>query len=161
MEKRFIYLFIITCFFFLTGFSHAPAPETEKLYLVRKVIDGDTIMLENKDIIRYIGIDTPETVHPKMLVQHFGKEASQANADLVGAKKVKLEFDVQKKDQYNRILAYVYVDDIFVNAWLVENGYARVATYPPNVKYQDLFLKLEKEARENNRGLWGNNAKPD
>jgi len=66
-----------------------------------------------------------------------------------------LEFDAQKRDKYGRLLAYVYVDDVFVNAWLVENGFAQVMTVPPDVKYQDLFLKLQKEARQNKKGLWG------
>ncbi len=70
-------------------------------------------------------------------------------------KTVRLEFDVQQVDRYNRLLAYVYLKDgTFVNAWLVENGYAVVMTIPPNVKYQELFLKLQREAREAKRGLW-------
>ncbi|MFQ5989748.1 MAG: thermonuclease family protein [Candidatus Methylomirabilales bacterium] len=70
-------------------------------------------------------------------------------------KTVHLEFDVEQRDRYKRLLAYVYLDDCtFVNAWLVEHGYAQVMTVPPNVKYQDLFLKLQREAREQKRGLW-------
>ena len=66
-----------------------------------------------------------------------------------------MEFDVQQVDRYNRLLAYVYLeDDTFVNAWFVENGYAMVMTVPPNVKHQAFFLKLEREAREAKRGLW-------
>ena len=139
---------------FITGFGKPPASAPEDLYLVTRVIDGDTIELANGDGVRYVGIDTPETKHPKKPVQYFGKEAYEANKKLVEGKKVKFEFDVQKKDKYDRILAYVFVDDIFVNAWLVENGYAHASSYPPNVKYQNLFLNLQKEARENNKGLW-------
>ncbi len=70
-------------------------------------------------------------------------------------KTVRLEFDVEQRDRYGRLLAYVYLEDgTFVNAWLVENGYAMVITVPPNVKYQELFLKLQREARETRRGLW-------
>jgi micrococcal nuclease len=70
---------------------------------------------------------------------------------------VRLEYDVEHHDKYNRTLAYVYLEDgTFVNAWLVENGYARVSTYPPNVKYQDKFIELERKAREEGKGLWGN-----
>lgn len=125
-----------------------------KFHKAIRVIDGDTIKLENGETVRYIGIDTPETVHPNKPVQYYGKEASEYNRNLVEGKTVYLEYDVQERDKYGRLLAYVFVDDIFVNARLVKEGYARVSTYPPNVKYQDLFLKLEREARENSRGLW-------
>ena len=121
---------------------------------VERVVDGDTIKLANGEKVRYIGIDTPETKHPRKPVQYFGKEAFEANRKLVEGKTVRLEFDVQQRDKYGRLLAYVYVDDIFVNAWLVENGFAQVSTYPPNVEHQELFLKLQREAREKNRGLW-------
>ena len=135
----------------LSGFGSAPPKDT---YLVKRVIDGDTIKLSNGETVRYIGIDTPETKHPKKPVQYFGREAAAANKKLVGGKRVRLEFDAQKRDKYGRLLAYVYVDDIFVNAWLVENGFAQVMTIPPNVKHQELFLKLQREAREKKRGLW-------
>ncbi len=82
-------------------------------------------------------------------------EASEANSKLVDGKTVHLEFDVQQLDKYGRTLAYVYLEDgTFVNAWLVENGYAAVMTIPPNVKHQEMFLKLQREAREAGRGLW-------
>ncbi len=121
---------------------------------VARVIDGDTIVLENGERIRYIGIDTPETKHPSKPVEYYGKEATEANRKLVEDKTVRLEFDAQERDKYGRLLAYVYVDTIFVNAELVRQGYAKVSTYPPNVKYQDVFLELEHEAREKRRGLW-------
>jgi len=106
--------------------------------------------------VRYIGIDTPETHHPMKGVERAGKEASEANRKLVDGKTVRLEFDVQEQDRYGRLLAYVYLEEgTFVNAWLVENGYAVVMTIPPNVKYEALFRKLQREAREAGRGLWG------
>jgi micrococcal nuclease len=74
---------------------------------------------------------------------------------LVEDKRVRLELDVGERDRYGRVLAYVYVGDVFVNAWLVANGYAQVMTVPPNVKYADLFVKLEQDAREAAKGLWG------
>jgi micrococcal nuclease len=135
---------------FLCGFASPPL----NLFKVERVVDGDTIKLANGERVRYIGIDTPETKHPRKPVEYFGKEASAANKKLVEGKKVRLELDVQKRDRYGRLLAYVYVGDIFVNAWLVENGYAQVATYPPNVKYQKMFLKLQNEARASSKGLW-------
>lgn len=119
------------------------------------VVDGDTIRLTGGEYVRYIGIDTPETVHPETPVEWMGKEASDFNTQLVDGKTIRLEFDAQKKDKYNRLLAYVYVGDVFVNAELVRQGFAQVSTYPPNVKYQDLLLEMQKEAREAKHGLWG------
>lgn len=158
-SKVFLCLFMLSISMLLSAFGNAPSPEAQKqdLFLVTKVIDGDTIKLANGEKVRYIGIDTPETKHPKKAVQYFGKEAYVANRKLVEGKKVRFEFDVQKRDKYGRILAYVYVDNIFVNAWMVENGYAYAVTYPPNVKYQELFLKWQREAREKGKGLWERN----
>lgn len=127
----------------------------EQEILVIKVIDGDTIKLVNGEVVRYIGIDTPETVHPSKPVQCFGHEASQKNKELVEGKMVRLEKDISERDKYGRLLRDVWVGDIFVNEYLVRQGYAQVYTYPPDVKYQDLFLQAQREARENNRGLWG------
>lgn len=121
---------------------------------VAKVIDGDTIVLESGVKVRYIGVDTPETVHPSKPVEFMGKEASDFNKGLVEGKDVRLEYDVQREDKYGRTLAYVYVGDLFVNAELVRMGYAQVSTYPPNVRHVDLFTALQREAREAGRGLW-------
>ncbi len=127
---------------------------------VVRVVDGDTIQVccvfGDRVKVRYIGVDTPETHHPMRGVEPYGKEASEANHMLVDGKTVSLEFDVEQRDRYGRLLAYVFLKDgTFVNAWLVENGYAMVMTVPPNVKHQELFLKLQREAREAGRGLWG------
>ncbi len=128
--------------------------EEEKTYLVTKVIDGDTITIEGGEVIRYIGIDTPETVHPSKPVECFGKEASSKNKELVDGKRVKLGKDVSETDRYGRLLRYVWVGDIFVNDYLVRQGYAYAYTYPPDVKYSEQFVQAQQEARENNRGLW-------
>jgi len=125
---------------------------------VTRVIDGDTIeaSIDGKTYkVRYIGIDTPETVHPTKGVEEYGKEASAKNKELVGGEGVQLERDVSETDKYGRLLRYVYVGDLFVNAELVRLGYAQAVSYPPDVKYQDLFLELQREAREAGRGLWG------
>jgi micrococcal nuclease len=124
------------------------------------VTDGDTIWVcclnGQREKIRYIGIDAPETQHPVKGVQEYGHEAKAANWTLVEGKTVRLEFDVRRRDRYRRLLAYVYLEDgTFVNAWLVEHGFAQVMTVPPNVKYQDLFLRLQRESRAAGRGLWG------
>jgi micrococcal nuclease len=129
---------------------------SQDFYKVKRVIDGDTFELTNGDKVRLIGIDTPETVHPQKPVQYFGKEASAFTKKQIEGKKVRLEYDVQKSDKYGRLLAYVYLENgTFLNAELVKQGYANVSTYPPNVKFAEHFTNLQKEARENNRGLWG------
>ena len=85
----------------------------------------------------------------------MGRRAYEVTKKLVEGKRVRLEFDVERFDKYKRILAYVYLlDGTFVNAAIVEQGYASLMTYPPNVKYADLFLRLYREARQNKRGLW-------
>jgi len=124
---------------------------------VVRVIDGDTIEVDIEGSlykVRYIGIDTPETVHPQKPVEYFGKEASEKNRELVEGKIVRMEKDVSEADKYGRLLRYVWVDDVMVNAELVRLGYAQVATYPPDVKYQDSFLQLQREAKEAGLGLW-------
>ncbi|HEY4694352.1 MAG TPA: thermonuclease family protein [Candidatus Nanoarchaeia archaeon] len=134
--------------------SQETATSQEDLFLVTKVVDGDTIEIEGGKRVRYIGIDTPETVDPREEVQCFGKEASEKNKQLVENKKVKLEKDVSEFDQYSRLLRYIYVGNTFVNELLVKEGFARASSYPPDVKYQDKLSAAEQFARENNKGLW-------
>ena len=125
---------------------------------VTRVVDGDTIEVRfnygRSEKVRYIGMNTPETYGD---TECFGKKASAYNKALVANKMVWLEMDVEKRDKYSRLLAYVYLDpngDAMVNAILVAQGYAQMATYPPNVKYVDLFRELQRGAREDARGLW-------
>lgn len=130
------------------------------LYLVSRVIDGDTIELENGERVRYIGIDTPETVDPRKPVQCFGVEASTRNKELVEGKRVWLVKDVTDRDRYGRLLRYVYLGDpqspesIFVNLELVKEGFAHSYSYPPDVAHQEEFVSAERDAREQGRGLW-------
>jgi len=133
----------------------------EAVYKVVKVVDGDTIVLEGGTTLRYIGIDTPEVSQGK---ECFAEDATKKNQELVEGKNVRLEKDVSEADRYGRLLRYVWVDlpsqgapaqGIFVNESLVREGYATAATYPPDVKYSELFREAERQARENNRGLWG------
>ena len=123
-------------------------PDTAR---VIQVIDGDTIAIEGNYRVRYIGIDTPE-VHPAP--EAYGMEAWEANRELVAGKEVRLEPDVSETDKYGRLLRYVFVDDIFVNAELVRQGLAEAKAYPPDTKYQDYLEQLESEARESGRGMW-------
>lgn len=127
----------------------------EELFLVTRVIDGDTIEIESGDKVRYIGIDTPETKHPSKPVGCYGKEAEVKNKDLVEGKKVKLEKDISETDKYGRLLRYIYLDGVMINELLVKEGYAQASSYPPDIKYQDKFNDAEKKAREEERGLWG------
>jgi len=115
------------------------------------VIDGDTITIEGGYRVRYIGIDTPE-IYP--VVEAFGIEAWQINRDLVEGKEIRLEEDVSQTDKYGRLLRYVWVDEILVNAVLVKQGLARAKAYPPDTKYQDYLKQMEAEAREAGRGIW-------
>lgn len=135
--------------------SSSPSPGEAT---VVRVVDGDTIVVHiegHQYTVRYIGVDTPETVKPNTPVQCFGQEASRRNRELVEGKKVRLEKDVSETDRFGRLLRYVYVDGRMVNAVLVEEGYAQVSTFPPDVKYQEEFLRLQREARDAGRGLWG------
>ena len=126
--------------------------ENGKVYCDR-VVDGDTIVVildGKKEKVRMIGIDTPESVHPdKSRNTPMGKIASKYTKDNLEGKYVALETDVQERDKYGRILAYVYLDDKMFNKTLLEEGLARLMTIPPNVKYADDFKKIEAE-RQNN-----------
>ncbi|OGK11252.1 hypothetical protein A2954_06010 [Candidatus Roizmanbacteria bacterium RIFCSPLOWO2_01_FULL_37_12] len=136
------------------------ASQSAELVRVAKVIDGDTIELDNGQKVRYIGIDTPELHHPKKKLQCFGKEARDKNKELVEGKLVRMEKDISETDRYWRLLRYVYLptdaspSGIFVNDYLVREGFAHASTFPPDVKYSDYLKNLESQARENIRGLW-------
>ncbi len=126
---------------------------------VIRVVDGDTIEVEiegETHKVRYIGIDTPETVDPRRPVGCFGEEASAANKALVEGRIVGLEGDVSDTDRFGRLLRYVWLNsEEMVNAVLVRDGYAQASAYPPDVRYQELFDGLEAGARSAGRGLWG------
>ena len=136
-----------------SGCAHSALQASEAV--VRRVVDGDTVQLVGGERVRYIGIDTPELHHPRKPVQHYAREAMEFNRRLVEGKKVRLEWDVERRDRYKRLLAYVFLEDgTFVNGELLRQGYAHLLTIPPNVKYVDRFVRLQREARENGRGLW-------
>lgn len=125
-------------------------PNTEKGRVI-EVIDGDTIVVllnGSKERVRLIGINTPEVGRP------YFEEATQKTAELILGKTVRLEKDISERDKYGRLLRYVYVGNIFINAELIRQGYAYAYTYPPDVKYSDYFLKLQREAIEKGVGLW-------
>ncbi len=126
---------------------------------VKRVVDGDTLILENGERVRLIGVDSPETKHPQKPVEYFGKEASGFTRSMVQGKKVRLEFDQSNspnghKDKYGRTLAYVFLEDgTFLNAEIVKQGYGHAYTRFP-FRYLKEFRQLEREAREQGRGLW-------
>lgn len=125
---------------------------------VARVVDGDTIeaRIGNRvEDVRYIGVDTPETVKPGAPVQCFGPRASSFNHQLVEHRQVRLVFGIERRDVYGRLLAYVYLGRRFVNASLVRRGLARSLTIPPNDRFAPLFRHLELGAARAGRGLWG------
>lgn len=131
-----------------------PRPGMRRARVV-SVVDGDTIKIEGGEIVRYIGVNTPETVAPGRPVECYGKEASAKNRELVQGKEVELEQDISVRDQFGRLLMYVWLGDEMVNESLVREGFAQVSTYPPNVKYQDRFLEAQRLAVSENAGMWG------
>jgi micrococcal nuclease len=140
------------------GHGAQPATAFGQAQVVR-VVDGDTIRVrlgDRTERVRYIGVDTPESVKPGTPVQCFAKRAAAANASLVAGQQVRLIGDVEHRDRYGRLLAYVYRarDGAFVNALLVRDGYARTLTIAPNVAHAGEFARLARGAREAGRGLW-------
>lgn len=134
--------------------------EGERAY-VTKVVDGDTIEVEMNGAefkVRLIGIDTPETVDPRRPVGCFGKEASREAKNLLSGKEVIMQKDISESDKYGRLLRYIYLplegQLLFVNDYLVRQGFAKILTYPPDVKFNEQFLEAEQAARREKRGLW-------
>ena len=148
----------------IEGLLAKPEGPTERATVVR-IVDGDTIVVDRghgKEKVRYIGIDTPESVKPDTPVEFMGKEATEANAALVDGQTVLLETDVSDTDDYGRLLRYVWIEDpqrpdglLLVNLALVAHGFANAATFPPDVRYADVFRQAERAARAQGLGLWG------
>src|SRR5918996_3102818 len=145
-------------------------PPGHEIGEVTRVVDGDTIEVRitgrvdgpgagearigRSYDVRLIGIDTPESVKPNSPVECFGREASAAAKALLEGSAVRLVKDVEEKDRYDRLLRYVYLGHELANARLVVNGYAAAYTYPPNVRHSELFVQLQRDARDHERGLW-------
>lgn len=144
-----------------------PTPGSSAPAVVVRVVDGDTIRAKvggRTERVRLIGIDTPESVKPNMPVQCFAREASaRTKALLPAGSRIHLVADVEARDRYKRLLAYVYrdLDGAFVNLLLVEEGYAVPYTYPPNVAHAEEFVAAAGRARESRRGLWSRCRDPN
>lgn len=127
-------------------------------YKVTRVVDGDTFIINyngKEERVRLIGVDTPESVHPNESKNtEEGIKVSDYTKQMLTGKYVEIELDVSQRDKYGRLLVYAYLDGEMYNKTLLEKGYARIATYPPNVKYVEDFTRIQKEARENKVGLW-------
>lgn len=125
-----------------------------------RVIDGDTVRVrlgDSTQTVRYIGVDTPETVKPGAPVECFGRRASAFNRRLVSGRRVRLRFGRERRDRYGRLLAYVYLRGVgrrSVNARLVSRGYGTVLTIPPNTEHARSFERLERKARRRRLGIW-------
>lgn len=142
--RRKIYVLLIALVMLLLFACPEPSTGTK----VVQVIDGDTIIVEGGYHIRYIGIDAPEKG------QLYSSEATQINRKLVENKKVRLEKDISETDRHGRLLCYVYVNAIFVNAEIVRLGYAYAKAYPPDTKYQSYLEAMEREAKKLRKGIW-------
>jgi endonuclease YncB( thermonuclease family) len=131
---------------------------------VQRVVDGDTFVASvngRRERVRVIGVDTPESVDPNRPDEPFGEEASNFAKHYLNDRTVRMAGDVEPRDRYGRMLAYVWLaDGTFWNALLAAEGYAQQLTIPPNVTYADLFRRLVGEARRENRGLWAQENQP-
>ena len=145
---------------------------------IERVVDGDTAIISFvfddgskylKERVRFLGVNTPETVHPNKPVEYYGKEASNFTKSELTDKTVWLQTDVEVKDRYGRMLAYVWtkepskkdlddeeaIREYMFNAKLLLDGYAQLMTVQPNSRYSNLFVHFQREARSEKRGLWG------
>lgn len=169
MKTKLCYLvvFLLVIFVFLFIFNRnkitfaptilptsTPTSLPKQLVKLSYVIDGDTIIVDDNKKVRYIGINTPELKTQISPDECFARKALDENKKLLANKQIFLEKDVSETDKYRRLLRYVYVGDLFVNDYLIRNGFAKIDTHPPDTKYYYQFKQAEQEARDNNRGLW-------
>lgn len=160
--RKFIPLLITFLIFLLVEFFYSPErefindplpSETSEVPTVKvvRIVDGDTIEIESGEKVRFIGIDSPEISGG---IECHGKEAKEYLNNFLEGKEIKMVKDVSETDRYGRLLRFVYLGDTFVNKKIVEDGYARVSTFPPDVKFQEIFLEAQESARKAGSGLW-------
>lgn len=151
---------IVLAFQYVNGdgpFKKSEGDMRGETYLVKRVIDGDTIIVDKDgqdERVRLIGIDTPETVKPNTPVQPYGKAASDFTKKHLTHQRVKLEYDRERQDKYGRTLAYVWLGDEMFNVTLVKEGLARAKFYRPNEKYRILIEQAQKEAQKQHLNIW-------
>ena len=150
--RKFLYIFLLVC-----GCWDSTKSDGLLHVYVDRVIDGDTFVLKDGRRARLIGIDTPETVHPRKSSDPHGYLASNYLKSLIEKNMVIVTFDKQKQDKYGRLLVYVFFDGVFVNADLIKRGYGKAVFYYPNTRYKEYFIVLEKLAKQQRIGVWGNN----
>lgn len=170
MKKKFVFLVLILTVFlwsawllrdvrislsFKSSGQEGVSSSGGEIARVARVIDGDTIVLEDGRHVRYVGINAPEIAHEGKAGQCYGEEAKTRNGDLVEKKEVRLVRDVSEKDKYGRFLYFVFVGDVFVEEVLVREGYARKMSIEPDKMRAKDIAEWEKEARSRRTGLWG------
>ena len=145
------------CLILLSVLLIGAAPVKHQWIRVKWVSDGDTIVLSDDRHVRYIGINAPEIAHDNQKTEAFGYAAKQYNQSLVLSKKVRLEFDKETHDRYGRLLAYIFLaDGTFINKKMIEKGYAYVLHLRPNLKYDGVLLKAQRDAMSAKKGMWRN-----
>jgi micrococcal nuclease len=145
------------CILSLLLIGAAAESAAQTWHTVKWVNDGDTIVLDTGQRVRYIGINTPEIDHEDQKAQPYGYQAKSYNTNLVGSQKIRLEYDTERRDRYGRDLAYVYLKDrTFINARLLEAGLAFYLYRKPNLKYGEILLKAQRDAMVSAKGLWRN-----
>jgi len=159
-KKNMIWVFVLlgilvgACGIYFYGFRVKPGMTRLESVMVIRVVDGDTIIV-GKDKLRLIGIDSPELETEKLKGECYSVEAKNKLKELVENKEVRLEKDVRERDKYDRLLRYVYVGEKNINELLVREGFAKLATYPPDMKYYGKLKEAQRVAKENRAGLWG------
>jgi micrococcal nuclease len=160
MKASLRYRFVATTLWFSVIVA-STAFATEKEFIrVKRVVDGDTVLLENGERVRLLGVNAPR--HSKTTIESFGKEATEFTKSMVEGKLVRLEFDpyTSRRDKSSRTLAYVFLaDGTFLNAEIIRQGYGFAVKYTPPLKYEPEFVQLELKAKEHRRGLWANAKK--
>lgn len=153
---------LLAFIFFVAVCSGSSAFQRQTVFLeISKFVDGESFWVKNpngkEEKIRFIGMNAPRSTNSgRTKIEYFGTEPSAYVKRPTTGKKVRLEYEVQRYDRYQRILAYIYLEDgTFLNAHLVEEGFAPAATYPPDVKHDELSAELERKARNERKGLWG------
>lgn len=146
---------VVLTFICLLLFPPQPAWSTDTWHQVKWVIDGDTVVLNDGRKVRYLGVNTPELAHDGHPAEPFAEEAKRFNASLVDRKEIRLEFDIERSDQYGRTLAYIFVrNGALANAALLSSGYAYLLYHPQNQKYHSLLLQSQRAAMSAKKGIW-------